>query len=141
MLELIEEALVDAPIEVVWNDLTDPIALAAWFWPERMQTEARIDLRVEGAYEVRSGPASLAVAGVIVALEAPRMLRLQWRWEGEEHATDVEIGLEPAADDSTRLRVAHAGFLTADERASHVEGWSGCLQRLIDRHAAWVGGA
>ncbi|MET0297882.1 MAG: hypothetical protein ABW024_10800 [Microbacterium sp.] len=31
--------------------------------------------------------------------------------------------------------VRHSGFVTEDERASHVEGWSNCLQRLVERHA------
>ena len=46
-----------------------------------------------------------------------------------EHTTDVAITFEPAADDTTHVSVHHSGFESAEERESHVEGWSGALPR------------
>ena len=84
----------------------------------------------------RRAPASIPCYARNSSRWRPHSLRLEWRWAGEEHRTDVEITLEPAADDATRVIVRHTGFLTADERESHVEGWSSCLQRLIDKYPA-----
>ena len=134
MHELTEEALVAASVDTVWNDFTQAAALAEWIWPPRFETETVVEAEPQGRWEVRSTVADLAVEGRVLEIDPPRRLRLQWRWEGEEHTTDAEITLEEAADAATRVIVRHTGFLTADERESHVEGWSNCLQRLIERH-------
>ncbi|MHC3000396.1 SRPBCC family protein [Microbacterium sp. HJ5] len=134
MFEMTESALVAAPIDEVWSDLTDAARLAEWIWPPRFETEAVVEPRELGRWEVRSSVAELAVLGRVLTLEAPTSLRLEWRWEGEEHTTDAELTLETAADASTRVTVRHTGFLSADERESHIEGWSNCVQRLVDRH-------
>ncbi|MET0296368.1 MAG: SRPBCC domain-containing protein [Microbacterium sp.] len=135
MIELTEEALVAATPDVVWADFTDARLLAEWLWPARFETAAVVDPRPLGRWEVRSAPSGMAVLGEILALEKPRSLRLRWRWDGEDDATDVAIAFEPAADGATRVIVRHSGFVTDEERASHVEGWSNCLQRLVERHA------
>lgn len=135
MHELTEEALVAASVDTVWTQFTDAASLAEWYWPPRFETEVLIDLVPQGRWEVRSAVADIAVEATVLTLDPPRSLRLQWRWAGEEHSTDAEITLEPAADNATRVIVRHAGFISAEEREHHVEGWSSCLQRLIDRHA------
>lgn len=139
MHELTEEALVAASVGVVWREFTLPDLLAQWYWPPRFETTAVVELRELGRWEVRSAPVDLAVEATVLTFEAPRLLRLAWRWAGEEHATDVEIELEPAADAATRVVVRHSGFATADERTQHIDGWSSCLQRLIDRHGGAPG--
>jgi uncharacterized protein YndB with AHSA1/START domain len=136
MQELTEEALVAASVDRVWNDFTQGGPLAEWIWPPRFETEAVVEAEPQGRWEVRSAVADLAVEGRVLEIDPPSRLRLQWRWEGEEHTTDAEIRLEEAADAATRVIVRHTGFQTADERESHVEGWSNCLQRLIERHGA-----
>lgn len=139
MHELTEEALVAASIDLVWRDLTVARALAEWFWPPRFETTALVELRELGRWEVRSEPLELAVEGTVLTVSPPTRLRLAWRWVGEDHTTDVEIELQPAADGATRVIVRHSGFATAEERVSHVEGWSNCLQRLVDRHGGAPG--
>jgi uncharacterized protein YndB with AHSA1/START domain len=136
MNELTQEALVAASVDEVWRDFTDSTALAQWMWPSRFETTAVVEPEPQGAWEVRSDVADMAVLGRVMSLSPPRELRLSWRWEGEEHTTDVELTLDPAADDATRVSVHHSGFESAEERALHVEGWSNCLQRLIDRYTA-----
>jgi len=134
MQELTEEALVAASVDTVWTDFTDADSLTEWIWPPRFDTKGLVDLEPQGRWAIRSAVADLAVDARILAIDAPRSLRLQWRWEGEEHTTDAEITLEPAADDATRVIVRHTGFLSAAEREEHVEGWTNCLQRLVARH-------
>ncbi|MDY0910046.1 SRPBCC domain-containing protein [Microbacterium sp. CFBP9034] len=139
MFEMTEIAAVAASVDEVWADLTDASRLAAWIWPARFETEAVVEPVELGRWEVRSSVADLAVLGRVTAIEPPHRLRLEWRWEGEQHATDAELTLESAADASTRLTVRHTGFLSDDERVSHVEGWTNCLQRLVDRHGGAPG--
>jgi uncharacterized protein YndB with AHSA1/START domain len=139
MRELIEEALVAASVDVVWLDLTRAERLAEWIWPPRFETTAVVEPRELGRWEVRSDVAGLAVEATVLSVDAPHTLRLAWRWAGEEHSTDAEILLQRAADASTRVRVRHSGFVSDDDRASHVEGWSNCLQRLVDRYGGAPG--
>lgn len=139
MRELIEEAGVAASVDTVWLDLTRAERLEQWIWPPRFETTAVVELRELGRWEARSDVADLAVEAKVLAFESPRTLRLAWRWAGEEHSTDVEIVLENAADASTRVIVRHTGFVSAEERENHVEGWSNCLQRLVDRYGGAPG--
>jgi uncharacterized protein YndB with AHSA1/START domain len=81
----------------------------------------------------------MAVEASVLTLDPPHALRLRWSWAGEPGATDVEIALEEAADASTRVIVRHSGFANAEERNDHVDGWSSCLQRLVDRHGGAPG--
>ncbi len=134
MHELTERALVAASVDAVWADLTAADRLAQWIWPERFETTATVELFELGRWEVRSEVADLAVEAKILTFEAPVSLRLAWRWAGEEGSTDVEITLARTADAATRVTVRHAGFASEEERSSHVEGWSNCLQRLVDRY-------
>jgi uncharacterized protein YndB with AHSA1/START domain len=134
MYDLTQAALVAAPPAIVWRDWTDAEALAAWLWPARFETSATIDPVEGGAWTVRSAPMGMAVVAEVVAVDPPRGLRLAWRWEGDDHGTDVSVGLEPAADDATRVTVTHTGFPTASERDEHIQGWTDCLDRLIALH-------
>jgi uncharacterized protein YndB with AHSA1/START domain len=139
MHELTEEALVAASVDVVWREFTVADRLAEWFWPSRFETAAVVELRELGRWEVRSLAADLTVEATVLTFEAPRALRLAWRWEGEEHPTDVEIELQSAADAATRVIVRQSGFASAEERDLHVDAWSTCLQRLVDRHGGAPG--
>ncbi|MCP2637177.1 SRPBCC domain-containing protein [Microbacterium sp. HD4P20] len=139
MLELTEEALVAASVDAVWADLTESERLAAWIWPPNFETTAVVELLELGRWQVRSESAGLAIEAAVLTYDAPESLRLAWRWAGEEHSTDVEFTLARAAGGATRVVVRHSGFLSADDRASHVEGWSHCLQRLVDRYGGAPG--
>lgn len=139
MLELTEEALVAASVDAVWADLTEAERLAGWIWPPRFETTALVELRELGRWHIHSEVAGLAVDATVLTFDRPTSLRLAWKWAGEERSTDVEITLTGAADGATRVIVRHTGFVTADERASHIEGWSNCLQRLIDRYGGTPG--
>lgn len=135
MNELTQKVLVAASVDLVWRDFTDSTALAQWFWPPRLETTAVVKSEPQGAWEVRSEVADLAVIGRVLSLNPPRNIRLSWRWQGEEHTTEVDITLEPLDEDATRVSVHHSGFESMEERESHVEGWSNCLQRLVERYA------
>jgi uncharacterized protein YndB with AHSA1/START domain len=124
------------PIDRIWQALTDPVALAAWFWPERFATTAEVDLRVGGRYRIDGPGAGMAVAGEYTAVEPPRRLAFTWRWADETDETLVTVELTPV-DAGTDLVIVHSRFATAADRDNHAEGWSDCLDRL----PGWLGTA
>ena len=128
-LELRLHRDLDAGPDQVWRALTDPAALAAWFWPERLSPTAEVDLEEGGRYRIASPPADMAASGKFVELEAPRRLVCTWGWDGEDAETLVTIVLAPAGG-GTRLDLVHEGFADEQARDDHVQGWTDCLDRL-----------
>jgi uncharacterized protein YndB with AHSA1/START domain len=125
------DIVIDAPIEVVWEVVTTPAHLRAWF-----SDEAQIELRAGG--RGRLGPFALRV----VAAEAPHLFAFRWvRGTGTEPAEDnstlVEMRLTEEAN-GTRLRVVESGFenlpWSEAERAEYESenrlGWERELDRL-----------
>jgi uncharacterized protein YndB with AHSA1/START domain len=81
------EVIVDAAPEVVWDALTDPGELAAWFG-----ADAEVDLRLGGAVRFRWSDGSER-RGVLVDLDPPRRLAFRWREMPTPHST---LGLTTA---------------------------------------------
>lgn len=132
MAGLIVERVVQATPEWVWRSLADPVELSAWFWPPRLQPQARIDATPGGALRIRSEVADLGITGTVTAAEEGRLLSTTWRWDGEDDETAVRIELAPEAD-GTRVIVRHDGFATGHAVQEHITGWNDCLDRLVAR--------
>ena len=122
------EIVIDAPVQRVWELITEAEHLGRWFG----DAGAEIDLRPGGAMALRwTGHGTSH--GRVVAVEPPT--RFAYRWApfrdpgGEEpvegNSTLVEFTLHSEGD-GTRLRVVESGFAslaTSDEqRASNHEG-------------------
>lgn len=120
-----------APPDRVWQAFTDPKALAAWFWPKRLNTSAEIDLRPGGRYRIMGS--GMAVSGEYVSVEVPTRLVFTWRWDGEDAETLVTLELS-AAGDGTDVVLIHDQFVDEPTRDEHAQGWSDCLDRL----PAWL---
>jgi uncharacterized protein YndB with AHSA1/START domain len=109
------EVTVAAAPDAVWNALTEPGELAAWFG-----AEAEIDLRVGGAIRFR-WPDGTERRGLVVDVDPPRRLAFRWRelrtsvsGLAVADATVVAFTLE-AEDDGTRVTVTESsGVLAAD---------------------------
>ena len=132
------EILIEAPIEVVWNVVTEPRHIQQWF-----ADEAEVELRVGGSGRMRfkSGDSYKLQ---IEAVEPPRRFTFRWvQPEGSVVRADnsmlVEFTLQPEAG-RTRLRVVESGFDTVDwwdaQKAkyteSHSSGWQTIVGRLRD---------
>jgi uncharacterized protein YndB with AHSA1/START domain len=123
------------PPDRIWLALTDPGALAAWFWPAHFGTTVDVDLRVGGRFRIAGPNAGIAVGGEYVTVEAPHRLVFTWRWDGDP--TETLVTLELTADGAaTDLVVTHEGFADDTDRANHATGWSDCLDRL----PGWLAG-
>jgi uncharacterized protein YndB with AHSA1/START domain len=95
----------DAPIEDVWDAITNPERINRWF------LSVSGDLRLGGKYQLEGN-----AGGEILACDPPRHLKVTWVY-GED-ATEVDIGevevrLAPAGADRTALVLEHAAVVDA----------------------------
>ena len=134
------ETVIHAPVERVWELITEAEHLGRWFG----DAGAEIDLRAGGAMVLRWAEYGTS-RGRVVAVE-PRT-RFVYRWApfrdpgGEEpvegNSTLVEFTLAPEGD-ATRLRVVESGFAslaTSDEQRArnhegNTEGWEHEIDEL-----------
>lgn len=118
----------------VWNALTQPDQLSAWFG-----TQATIDLRPGGevvfTWDSSTGQVG-TIRGVVEAVEPPHRFAFRWQLSPDTvQMTQVEFTLEPHPE-GTRLRLVESGFasLPPDLRggchASNTDGWQRELGEL-----------
>lgn len=84
----------DAPIDDVWDAITDPERISSWFLP------VSGDLRLGGTYQLKGN-----AGGEILRCEPPRLLRVSWVF-GDMPASQVEVQLTGAGE-ATELELAH----------------------------------
>ncbi|MCL3859405.1 SRPBCC domain-containing protein [Actinotalea sp. K2] len=141
------EILIDAPVEKVWQVVTQADHLGTWFADDG----AEIDLRVGGTLTLRWREHGTYRARIDV-VEPNRCFAFRWTTSPDTEIapgnhTRVELTLTPQGD-GTRLSVVESGFDTlarseADQlaaRQENVEGWAHELGELRD-HLARIGGA
>ena len=107
--------------------ITQPGRLRRW-----QAITARVDLRAGGAYRWTIIPGHTA-CGTFTEVEPGRRVVFTWGWEDSGElppgASTVIVTLEPA-EGGTLVRLVHKG-LTGEQAASHAEGWSHYLGRLV----------
>ena len=79
--QLVFERRLAQPLEKVWAALTIPERIADWL------AEAKVDLRIGGAFSLRFTEPDYAFDGVITELDPPR--RIAWTWPHAEHPHSV----------------------------------------------------
>jgi uncharacterized protein (TIGR03086 family) len=108
--------------------ITEPDRLRRW-----QAITARVDLRAGGEYRWTIIPGH-AARGRFTEVEPGRRVVFTWGWEGAADlppgASTVTITLEPATG-GTLVRLVHEG-LTDEQAASHADGWSHYLGRLVE---------
>jgi len=122
------ETVIQAPVERVWELITEPEHVGRWFG----DAGATIDLRPAGEMVIRWADHG-TTRGRVVTVEPHT--RFSYRWApfrnpgGEEpvpgNSTLVELTLAPEGD-GTRLRVAESGFASlAASEEQRVENHAG----------------
>jgi uncharacterized protein YndB with AHSA1/START domain len=124
------ELRIDAPIERVWQVITDAAYVARWFGDR-----AEIDLRPGGAAvfgwtEYGDGHA------VVERVEPPREFAFRWAREHDvpyaqaATTTLVEFSLAPDGG-GTRLRLVESGFTDETHQKENSGGWDAELADLV----------
>ena len=124
----VQELVVRAPIEQVFELLVDPELFVQW-----MADEATLE-PVPGGLVRWTHPNGDTCAGRYVEVDPPRRVVFTYGWERADvkippGSTTVEIELTDRADGSTHLRLVHHGLGDAAADA-HRDGWGHYLDRL-----------
>jgi uncharacterized protein YndB with AHSA1/START domain len=136
------EIFINAPVERVWELITQPEHVQVWFAFDG----ADIDLRPGGTL-VHTWKEHGSFRGVIERIDRPRVFSYRYSSVPDEdpapgHQTLVTFKLDDA-DDGTRLTVVESGFdeleMDSEQRRIHLrgaaDGWAGGLPALRT-HAA-----
>lgn len=116
----------EASVEEVWAAVTEPDQLRRWL----AIGGAVLEPRVGGRFEVRMTEDDMETAwGAVLAFDPPRLLELEWRYEGEDESV-LRIELEPRGD-GTLLVLDHR-LLQARQAAGYGAGWHAYLDALED---------
>jgi uncharacterized protein (TIGR03086 family) len=117
--------------------ITEPDRLRRW-----QVITARVDLRAGGDFRWTIIPGHSA-GGTFTQVDPGRRVVFTWGWEGSADlppgASTVIITLEPT-EGGTLVRLVHEG-LTAEQAASHGDGWNHYLGRLVTAAAEGDAGA
>lgn len=121
-----------ATAEQLFDAWLDPEALAEWMRPGTIQkTEARVDPRVGGAYEIiMHGDAEpIPHRGVYRVIDRPRRLVFTWN-SPYAGANDSLVTVDfQLVGKSTEVIITHERLPEAS-MAGHTKGWTGALERL-----------
>jgi uncharacterized protein YndB with AHSA1/START domain len=124
------ERLLAAPIEEVFDALTNAARMTDWFSPVG-RAEVEADAVVGGRLRVVmiDGDVRLVHDGEFLEVRRPTRLSFTWRsrYTGDR-PTVVTVELSDE-DGKTRL-ILHHDRLPPEERASHAGGWGAILDRL-----------
>jgi len=121
------ETHIAAPPAAVFALLTDPEKILRW-----MGTEADVEPQPGGLYLVNVTGARCA-RGYFREVVPVHRLAYSFGWDGSEEVPPgsslIEIDLvdEP---EGTLLRLTHSGLPSAEQCASHTEGWAHYIDRL-----------
>jgi uncharacterized protein YndB with AHSA1/START domain len=108
------------PVERVWEAITDPAEIEAWWG------RAAVDLRAGGAMRIEWLNSDVTMPATITELEPPRVLEI----EGEPHGR-LRFELEPDGD-GTRLTFVARSPIPEDFRSKVLAGWHFHLDALED---------
>ena len=129
-----------APIEDVWDALTDPHRIGRWFLP------ISGDYRIGGRYQFEGN-----AGGEILACDRPNRLKVTWIFgDAPAGSSEVEVRLAADGDEATTLELEHTAIVP-DEMWSEFGpgavgvGWEGGFLGLalhltggsVDDPVAW----
>jgi uncharacterized protein YndB with AHSA1/START domain len=139
-VSLVTRRTIRATADRLFEAWTRPADLLRWWGPAGVTcTDARIDLRVGGAYLIANrlpDGTLVRIMGDFEVVEPPHRLVYSWRIDANAGTSErVTVHFEPR-EDGTDVIVIHERIASADLRDGHERGWQGCLEGLGEYLAA-----
>ncbi|MGB0956007.1 MAG: SRPBCC family protein [Panacagrimonas sp.] len=131
-LSLVRE--LNASLEQAFSAWTNPQLMEKWFAPGEKQAQVSLDLRVGGRYRVQMRDpdgTTHVVGGEYRQIEPNRRIVKTWQWEGSEEVSEVTVAFRQMSPEQTEVTLTHARFPESETKDRHVQGWSGCLVKLV----------
>jgi uncharacterized protein YndB with AHSA1/START domain len=123
----------DAPPARVFACFTSAAEMSAWLGPYDIRGEVLVlDPRVGGRYRVllrKPDGTELFAGGAFQAIEEPHRIAFTWKWEDGEADTLIIVELRETGG-RTEMKFRQEGFGAEIYRDRHIEGWTGCLDKL-----------
>ena len=127
-----------ARADVLWKAWTEPARLKKWFCaPFVTILEAKVDLRVGGAWSIRlrgnkDGAPEVRLWGEYIEVATEKKLSFTWSHDAEDNpASDSVVTVEfESTSTGTNLSLTHEKLPDEKSRDGHLEGWSACLIAL-----------
>jgi uncharacterized protein YndB with AHSA1/START domain len=137
---IIQERLLPAPPEAVFEAWSDPEGLATWMCPapDMERASVEVDFRVGGSFQIlmHGSEQDYLQHGEYLEIEPPKRLVMTWvsEWQPEgQRRTRIEVTCEPAGVGQTRLVLTHDELPDTDSYDGHRQGWATILEKL-ERH-------
>lgn len=135
VFELRFERVLNHPLDKVWNAISLPERIGAWFC--EMNFEPVAGGRIDQTFHHAGG---LKATGEVLRFEPPHLF--EWRWDGGPDESDsvVTWRLQAEGDNATRIYLTHR---TPDRDKVHdfAHGWhvhlDGLVQALIGGRFIW----
>jgi len=134
--ELVITRTFDAPRALVFRAWTQPEHMVRWLGPRDFTAPScKMDFRPGGAYRAcicAPDGKEYWMRGIYREIVEPERLVFTFSWEEEgERGRDTIISVTFGEQGGkTRMTFRQAFFETIENRDSHLEGWSECLERL-----------
>lgn len=130
----------DAPIELVFQILTEEEYLMGWYCPSNFRMEhAEVDLKVGGRYRTTAksldGEYEYSLVGVFREIDEPRRIveTQQAEMGGGTLSPETTITIELEQSGSiTKMRFEHDGFPDEEMANQSIHGWTEAFDK-IDR--------
>ncbi|WP_323765089.1 SRPBCC domain-containing protein [Marinovum sp.] len=135
--ELTLERRFKAPVDRVWEVVTQPETMVLWFGHDGWTMESHdLDFTRPGPWYafMRSAEGNrFDVSGAVTEVSPPRHVAFTWAWHdalgARGHESRVSFTIAPAGD-VTVFTLHHTGLPDAETASSHAGGWAAVLARL-----------
>ncbi|MGZ5418790.1 MAG: SRPBCC family protein [Nocardioides sp.] len=131
-----QERVFHAPLERVFEVLTEPTELAKWWGPHGFTTPAiQLDLRVGGSYRFTMQPPvgeAFHLSGAFLEVHPSDRLSFTFRWDEpdpDDCETVVVLSLDSVGG-ATTVSLSQGEFATEGRLELHREGWADSFDKL-----------
>lgn len=137
-IKLVLNRKIQAPVDRVYRAWITPEIMQQWFCPSASMSVPRVesDPREGGEYLIHMHDpdenADHIVAGRYEELIPNEKIVFNWKWKDGVDRTQVTVDLRANGDNETLLTLTHRGFGQQEFADKHQQGWTGCLDRLVE---------